>query len=264
MQKTIIFFSIFILAFSAITLVALQIKPLGWLSLGIGALITLLAKDKQFRQNIILIYLSLALLGIATISTSIEPSHMWKMGPPLILAVILPYFISKYIYKNNVIHFAFAYEKKWQLKEIGYILLTGLLVYLFLPIMLRLTNSYQNWTIEANPNYLIASFIGINVVGIYDELFFMGTVLRILKNHLPYWAANLTQSIIFTSFLYELGFRGWFFVCVFIFAFLQGRVFYKTNSLLYLISIHLTADFILYLALIHAYYPNLMPIFLIK
>ena len=264
MNKFLHFLSITLLIISSVLLMALQIKLLGWLMLGLGAIATLSSRDKEFRRNIILIYLAMVLLGAATISTSIESSHVWKMGPHLILALLLPYFISKYIYKNNLIHFTFSHEKKWQIKEIGYILLTALLVYLFLPILLHLTNSYQNWTVEINPGYLIAFFIGINAFGVYDELFFMGTILRILKNHLPYWAANLTQSIIFTSFLYELGFRGFLFINIFIFAFLQGRIFYKTNSLFYLISIHLTADFILYLALIHAYYPNLMPIFLIK
>ncbi|HEX8932277.1 MAG TPA: CPBP family intramembrane glutamic endopeptidase [Patescibacteria group bacterium] len=265
MQKIYHTLSIFGLMISAIMLVALQIKPLGWLPLALGAFVTMALGEKQFRKDIILLYLSLTLLGIAPISTDLSTDHILKMGIPLLLAVIIPYLISKYLYKENLIHFSFTpTEKKWQRKEILYVLFTGTVIYLLLPILLRITGSYHNWIVKFDFLFLAYFFIWINIVGAYDEIIFMGTFLKILKNYFPFFVANTTQSIIFTSFLYELGFRGWLVLTIFVFAFLQGRVFYKTGSLFYLITIHLTADLILFFALIHAYYPQILPIFLIK
>jgi hypothetical protein len=56
--------SILLLAASAIILVALQIKLLGFAILLIGAVITLFFCEKKFGKDIILLYISLAILGI--------------------------------------------------------------------------------------------------------------------------------------------------------------------------------------------------------
>jgi membrane protease YdiL (CAAX protease family) len=74
--------------------------------------------------------------------------------------------------------------------------------------------------------------------------------------------ANAAQAVIFTLFLFELGFRGWAPFAIFPFALSQGYIFNKTHSLLYVITIHLIIDLVLYLALIHAHYPQWLPIFL--
>jgi hypothetical protein len=48
----------------------------------------------------------------------------------------------------------------------------------------------------------------------------------------------LLQAVLFTSFLFKLGFTGWGPVMIFIFAIIQGVVFRKTDSLFYVITIH--------------------------
>jgi hypothetical protein len=65
-----------------------------------------------------------------------------------------------------------------------------------------------------------------------------------------------------TSFLYELGFRGWGPLLIFPFALSQGYVFKTTKSLLYIITVHLTIDFMLFLVLIHLHHPEHLRIFL--
>jgi len=255
--------SLIILMTAAVVSLALQMKLLGWILLTVGFCITLFDEEK-FKKEIMLLYLAIVLLSVAQISTAVTLHNYVFMGLPLLAALVLPYIIGKYKYKSDVIQFNFKREKRWQTKEFLYILFTTSIMYLGLPFLLRITGSYHNWTVEPGPAYLFFFFIAINIVGMYDEIFFMGTVLKILRRHFPFLIANIAQSVIFTSFLYELGFRGIFFLGVFLFAFLQGIVFKRTNSLFYLITIHLTADFILYLALIHAYYPLLMPIFLVK
>ena len=50
-------------------------------------------------------------------------------------------------------------------------------------------------------------FVGVNAVGIWDELFFICVVLALLRPHFPFWLANLLQAAVFVSFLWELGYR---------------------------------------------------------
>jgi membrane protease YdiL (CAAX protease family) len=127
---------------------------------------------------------------------------------------------------------------------------------------MQTTQGHLYWSFELTVASLGLLFIGTNALGIWDELFFVVTVLGLLRRHMPFLWANIAQAIMFTSFLYELGFRGWAPFAIFPFALLQGIVFKKTENLFYVIAIHLTLDFILYLALIDAHYPGSVPIFI--
>lgn len=249
-----------LLALTSIILIGLQITFWGWLLLLIGAFLLLFC-PRQFRRDFLLVYVCLAILGITPITTDIRIPHMLYMGTLLSLAIIIPYTVSRYIYKNHLVTFRFHHGRKWFKSEIFYIFLTAVITYFLFPFMLRETGSYLNWTIEPGVGNLIILFIGTNALGIWDELFFVNTILGILRKYLSFPIANLTQSILFTSFLYELGFRGWAFLVVFGFALLQGYIYTKTESLFYVITIHLVADLILYLALIYLHHPAWLPIF---
>jgi len=261
MKRYLEYLAIILLATSAIVLIALQMKILGWLLLGTG-IIVLFFCHKQFRKDLLLIYFCLGLLGITPITTDISYQHTFIMGGLLSVAVLVPYLVSRFIYKDYLVKFRFHHGRNWYRSEIAYILLTGIVAYLFLPIMLKGSGSYLNWTVAPGTENLIKLFIGTNALGIWDELFFVSTVLGILRRHLSFPVANLAQSVLFTSFLYELGFRGWAFLVIFAFALIQGYVFKKTDSLLYVITIHLVADFILYLVLIYLHHPTWVPIFI--
>lgn len=252
--------SILFLIVTAITLIAFQIKPLGFYLLSIGALITIFT-DKNFRRHILLIYISLAILSITPINTDISYQHMFEMGTALIFAVAIPYLVSRYLYKDHVVRFPWHHGRGWYKSELWYIIITAAIAYFILPFMLRSTGSYLNWTVEPGVENLTRLFIGTNALGIWDELFFVSTVLALLRKHMPFTVANLTQAVLFTSFLYELGFRGWIFIIIYIFAIIQGYIFKKTESLLYIITVHLTFDLILYLVLIYLHHPEWLPIF---
>lgn len=256
-------FSLILLSITGIVLIPLEMKTAGWILYALG-LIVLLFCDRQFRKDIFLIYISLALLGITPITTDISFTHILQMGTTLSLAIAIPYLISRFVYKDYLVRFKFHHGRYWYKSEIFYIVLTAIIAYITLPFALANTNSYLNWTVAPGAINLFILFLGTNFLGIWDELFFISTVLGVLRRHVSFPIANLTQSILFTSFLYELGFRGWLFLVIFVFALVQGYIFKKTESLFYVITIHLTLDLVLYLALIHAHHPEWMPIFLIK
>lgn len=251
----------FLLSLTSISLIALQIKPLGWFVLAAGV-IALSLTSPDFRRNIALIYCALAILGITPINTSTDFPHSLQMGGALFAAVFIPYVFTKYIYKNHLVRFPLRARRKWYKSEITYILVTATIAYVLLPLMLRSGDSYLNWHIEPGLWNLIEAYIGLNVVGIWDELFFVSTVLGILRGFLDFRIANVVQAVIFTSFLYTLGFQGWCFVVIFAFALIQGYIFKRTDSLLYILTIHLTVDLVLHVALVYLHHPGWMPIFI--
>ncbi len=243
-----------------IAAIPLQQQALGYTLLACGA-ISLLGAGRAFAKHIVLIFISISIIALAPISTSIELTHIMQMGALLGLAVLIPYLVVRFVYKESVIRFP-ASRHTWTRGHIGYLLLALVLSYLILPFWMASTGGYQNWSVQADPYHLALLFLGTNGLGIWDELFFIVTALALLRTHLPFRVANLVQAVLFTSFLYELGFRGWAPFIIFPFALLQGLVFKKTENLLYIVAIHLTIDFVLYLALINAHHPQLLPIFI--
>ncbi len=252
--------SLLLLMAGTVVAIPLEDKPLGFslLALGVGCLA---ATSVRFAQHIILVFISIGLLAATPISPDIDDAHFLTMGGYLSLAVLIPLFVTRYIYKESVIRFPIG-KHTWTKGHIGYLLLAAVLSYVLLPLWMSTTGGYQYWTVVLEPLQLFVLFLGTNGLGIWDELFFIITVLALLRKHLPFYQANLVQAVLFTSFLYELGFRGWAPFAIFPFALLQGIVFKKTENLLYIIAIHLTIDLVLYLALINAFYPDVLNIFI--
>ena len=245
---------------AALFILATPLKTLGWGLYGLGFLATLLGKD-DFRKHISLIYLSLGLLGQIPITTEINNENFFRMGTVLGVALALPYLVSRFIYKERVVRFSFSHGRRWLRREFLYIGVTAFIAYLLLPIYLLDTGAYQNWSVERTGESIFRLFIGTNALGIWDELFFVSTVLGIFRRYLNFSWANALQAVVFTSFLYDLGFTGWAPFVLYPFALIQGYIFKQTDSLIYVITIHLTLDFILFLALINAHHPDLANIF---
>lgn len=248
--------------FGTVLAIPLEQKLLGYGALMLGALLTV-GLPVQFRRHMLLVFGAISIIGITPISTSIDLVHILEMGALISLAVLLPYLVTRYVFHEDIIRFPLG-KHTWTRGHIGYLLLALALSYLLLPLWMQTTGGYLNWTVQADPYHLFVLFLGTNGLGIWDELFFIVTVLALLKRHFPFYQANIIQAVLFTSFLYELGFRGWAPLAIYPFALLQGLVFRRTDNLTYIVAIHLTIDFVLYLALINAHHPNLVNIFVAR
>ncbi len=240
-----------------------ELKTLGWMLLALAAIIPLASYKTRFGRHMLLLVGMLALLGLVPINTTITFKHVTIMGGLLALTILVPYFVARDWFKEKLlITFPFRTGRKWYRKEIAYILFAGAAAYLLIPYYLGTTGSYLNWTVVLDPFYIFQFFLGTNGLGIWDELFFVGICLALLRHHVPFIWANLAQATMWTAFLFELGFRGWGPIPIFVFALSQGIVFKNTKSLLYIITIHLTIDFVLFLTLIHLHHPEYLRIFI--
>lgn len=254
--------SLTLLAVTSVVLVGVVNKTLGWPLFAAAFLFHLLATKGEFRKHIGLLYVSLSLLGLIPITTDITNENFARMGLVLLAALLLPLLITRLVFRDNSIVFRWHHGRKWLRNEVWYVLGTAAGAYFFLPYYLQSTGAYLNWGVENTSESIGRLFIGTNALGFWDELFFVSTVLGILRLYLPFWQANLLQAVLFTSFLYELGFTGWGPLVIYPFALSQGYIFKKTHSLLYVITIHLTLDFILFLALLNAHHPELADVFI--
>ena len=115
-----------------------------------------------------------------------------------------------------------------------------------------------HWLMPAqwDDNAVRQLIIGINCVGIWDELFFINTCYVLLRRMYPAWMANLGQAVVYTSVLYHMAFTGAGVVIVYIFALTQGAMYERSRVLLWVLIVHLIVDLFLVLAILEYYYPG--------
>lgn len=203
-------------------------------------------------KDITVLALVLALLLLTPINTDISPTHMFWMSLTLGLSIFVPYLVYRHAGKAHI-GFRFSLKSGWTLPKFGYIALAALISYFIFPFYFATTGAHTHWPSPGNGTELLLLFIGTNALGIWDELFFVNTLLQIFRRYLKFWHANILQALLWTIFLYELGFTYWMPLLIFPFALLQGYTYKKYQSLGFLLAIHLTIDFILFLAILSAH-----------
>lgn len=214
-------------------------------------------------KYILPLFVSFGLIFSNHINTGLSYSHMATMGSILAFAVIIPFLVIGYGYKEKIIHFHWKGKAKlWDHYHIAYIFFAVTAAYLLLPFYFKNTGAHLNWEVPLDPSHITRLFVGINGVGIWDELFFINTLLAIFGVWFRFPIANVLQAVCLSLFLYKLGFTGWGALMTFPFAIIQGMVYRQTQSLSYVIITHLLIDLILFLALINAHHPEVLNIFI--
>ncbi len=212
-----------------------------------------LVLDRRLGRDLALIAVGLAVMSAVPVTTDVTDEHMVTMGTAMVLAVALPYLGSRYVLRDHAVRFPIRTGEPWTRLEKGYLVAVPVLGYALLPVYMIRTGVYENWPAVSDVEGIARLFLGTNVLGIWDELFFICTVFTLLRRHLPMWQANLLQAVLFTSFLFDLGFHAWGPVMIYGFALVQGYIFQLTRSLTYVVCVHLLFDFVLFLVLVHSH-----------
>ncbi|MFJ4028496.1 CPBP family intramembrane glutamic endopeptidase [Paenarthrobacter sp. NPDC089989] len=250
-----------LLSVSGIPLFALGNDLLGY-SLVTLSLVTAAFIDRSLLRHLALIAAGMVIISLVPLNADLSLEHMALMGGALALAVLVPWLVSRFAYREDIIRFPVNTGRKWPLAAKLYLVGVVALGYFILPAYLISTGVYRNWPEASDPTIFWRLFLGVNTVGIWDELFFICTTFTLLRHHFPDWLANLLQSVVFCSFLWEIGYQSWGPLLTFPFALLQGYTFKLTKSFTYVVSVHLIFDFVLFLALVHAHNREWLPVFI--
>jgi membrane protease YdiL (CAAX protease family) len=246
---------------SAVALFGLQERLVGY-ALIVAGLVVAAVADRLLLRHLILISAGLVVISTMSLAADLSNAGMARFAITLSTAVALPYALSRWWHREDIIKFPVRTGNRWSRFEFGYLALVIVAGYLILPVYFLGSGAYRNWPDVSGSGEIIRLFIGVNGVGLWDELFFICIVFALLRHHFPFWQANLLQSVVFVSFLWELGYRGWGPLLTVPFALLQGYIFQRTRSLPYVVTVHLTFDAIIFGILVHAYNPALADIFL--
>ncbi|WP_286277064.1 CPBP family intramembrane glutamic endopeptidase [Naasia aerilata] len=215
---------------------------------------------RALAADLLLIALGLGIVSSISVEANLDYPNMALFGTVITLAVLVPYLIDRFVYKNHTIRFP-SPRTKWTLLEKAWLGTAVVLAWLILPNYFINSGAYRNWPAVTAPDEVARLFVGVNAVGIWDELFFICVVFTLLRRHLPDWQAIPLQAVIFVSFLWELGYRSWGPAITIPFALVQAFIFTRTRSLPYVITVHLLFDFFVFLVIVHAHHPTWLPIF---
>lgn len=252
---------------------------LGWTLLAAGLLAAFLVERSDARRAMtsgtaavgfegrrppgILRDLSLIAAGLLIVSAiplkaELDNIAMLRFTVALGGAVLVPYLISRFVYRDYAIRFPWRGGGRWTSLQWGWLVGVLVLGWLILPFYFITSGVYQNWPVVDTPDLIARLFVGVGAVGIWDELFFICTCFALLRRHFPDVQANVLQAIVFVSFLWELGYRAWGPVLTIPFALLQGYIFMRTRSLAYVVTVHLLFDAVVFAVLVHAHNPGLL------
>ena len=235
----------------------------------VGALVIAWLFDRNGRseglfKDLLLIAIGMVIVSTVSVKADISWGNFFLLGLVLASAVAVPYLISRFIFKDRLIRFKWRGGWPWTRVLWGYLVLVLFLGWLILPFYFITSGVYLNWPNTVTWDEIGRLFVGVNAVGLWDELFFILTVFVLLMRHFPVWQANLLQMVIFVSFLWELGYQSWGPLLTIPFALLQGWIYFQTKSLAYVVTVHLLFDAVVFLVIVHARNDGVIPFFLIS
>lgn len=236
--------------------VPVALGGLAWL----GALVlVLLDPDHAFRRRMGVLLGVAVLLACAPIRTGTDPKHMVALGLFFLAVVVLPGLLLRRTDPGVIAWRILPRRLRW--RDLVYVgvsipLAMGVLHLWFFRINPQLPT---HWAMPATPDpeQTRRLIVGINLVGIWDELFFINTVYGILRSLFPHRLATAAQAVVYTSVLYTMAFTGIGPLVVYLFALTQGAMYEGSRSLLWVLIVHLIVDLFLVAAILHYYYPGM-------
>jgi membrane protease YdiL (CAAX protease family) len=221
------------------------------------------ARPPSLVRDLSLIVIGLLIVSAIPLKAELDNLAFVRFALALGGAVVVPYLLSRFAFRDGVdargaIRFPWRGGGRWSWFQWTWLAAVLALGWLILPFYFITSGVYLNWPVVDTPEMIARLFVGVGAVGIRDELFFICTCFALLRRHFPFWQANVLQSIVFVSFLWELGYQAWGPALTIPFALLQGFIFMKTRSLAYVVTVHLLFDAIVFLVLVHAHNPGLL------
>lgn len=224
----------------------------------------LIARDEEpkLRRRIAILLGCVILLGLTDINPSLSNENFLKVGIPFTLVIVVPALLQHFG-DRGIIRYRF-WPVHWRKQDVLYTVLS-------IPLAWVVLKSYEwgnrtffedelfrHWTLgpEPDPAEIRRLFIGINLVGIWDELFFVNTAFALLRSLFSFRLANAVQAVIYTAVLYDMAFTGCGIFIVFFFAWTQGSMFEKSESLLWVLVVHLIVDYFLVAFIVQSHYPD--------
>lgn len=260
--------SFWLLAGAMVFIVALKEDRVGWphwhffgWPLMAGALgLALFQKDRLWAKTSVLFAYTIGILWITRVDGDTSNWHVLELTLTLGVGIVLvPALLAKYWLKTPL-----DYQwlngpwtiRMWIWLPLGFAIAFVLLWAYFFIWTPTLHHSWPLPLEGDRTEALWRIFWGCNLVGVWDELAWINFVFVLLLRNFSFWEANFGQAVFFTAFLYDMAFFGVGPILIFAFALIQGFTYKRTQSLLYIVFLHLLIDTALFYMIANRWYPG--------
>ncbi|MFT3859746.1 type II CAAX prenyl endopeptidase Rce1 family protein [Micropruina sp.] len=254
-----------LLGLAAIYLLVFHQHTIGYFLLACGIFAAWLCDVTTLSEGLVAdltaVATGIAILSLSDLSADLSDAGMLRFTIVLTAAVAVPYALLRWAFRRDPVVFPWG-GWRWNRAQWTYLGAVVVVGYLVLPWYFISTGVYRNWPAIHDRDQVLRLFIGVNAVGIWDELFFVCTVFALYRRHFKLWQANLLQAMVFVPFLWELGYQSWGPLLTIPFVLVQGAIFQLTKNLAYVITVHLLFDLVVFLVLLHGHNPDWPHIFI--
>jgi hypothetical protein len=253
------FLSVCCFCAATVLLIPLEMFYAGAVVWALGVITLFRQHDAGFRRRMGVLFVCIALLSVAPIHTDRSNAHFLWLSLFFGAVVIVPFLILRKT-DPGAIDYRFWPEQLRRM-DILYTLIS-------IPLAWIVLSGYFFWLSPEVPDNWpmpqpytsegrLRLFVGINAVGIWDELFFVNTVFAILRSCMPFRYANIAQAFVYTSVLNDMAFTGIGPFVVGYFALTQGFMYEKSKCLFYVLLVHIIVDYFLIEAILYYHYPDM-------
>lgn len=219
--------------------------------------------EPKLRRRLGILLGCVAVLAACDINPSLSDANFLQIGIPFSLVIVLPALIQRFGGDPGIIRYRFL-PMRWRRTDAIYTALSIPLAWLVLKSYewgnrtLFDDELFRHWMLgsQADPAEIRRLFVGINLVGIWDELFFVNTAFALLRSLFAFRVANTIQAVLYTAVLFDMAFTGCGILVVFLFAWTQGAMFEKSEGLLWVLIVHLVVDYFLVAFIVQTHYPD--------
>ena len=223
--------------------------------------------EPRLRRRLGILLACVLLLALTDIQPGLSNANFLQIGIPFTLVIVFPALILHFSEPSDgrpgIIRYRFL-PLHWRKADLVYTILSIPLAWLVLKGYEWGNRTYfgdelfRHWTLGPTPDpaEIRRLFIGINLVGIWDELFFVNTAFALLRSLFAFRLANAVQAVLYTAVLFDMAFTGCGIFIVFLFAWTQGAMFEKSEGLLWVLIVHLVVDYFLVAFIVQTYYPD--------
>jgi hypothetical protein len=152
-----------LLSVSGVLLFGVGNDPMGYGVLALS-LLTAAVVDREFVRHLAVVAAGIVIISLVPLNADMSIPHMTLMGGALALAVLVPWLVSRFVYREKIIKFPVNTGRKWPLSAKLYLIAVVALGYLILPVYLIRTDVYQNWPDASDPTIFWRLFLGVNAV----------------------------------------------------------------------------------------------------
>ncbi len=233
---------------------------LGWPVLVISMALAWRKGSGSWAKTTALLAYLIIVLFFTRIDGDTTDAHVLELALMLGVGILLiPALLAKYWLKESLDYSWFSGRWSavmWLWFPVGFVLAFAFLWVYFTHWTPTLHHSWPLPLEGPRGEALWRLFWGCNFVGVWDELAFINFVFVLLSRHFRFAEANFAQAFFFTSFLHEMAFVGWGPVVIFAFALVQGLTYRRTQSLFYIVVLHLMIDSVLFYMIANQWYPG--------